>query len=339
MGKRLILREVNLSYEVPCQYLCEHAGFEMLTLLKQDETPIQSKGAWLKQGIRSWGQMLKQLGRIRQAEQLVLVGNYMSLFAVLLNKLHLVHPRQLYWWGFQIRGEKMQKLLKAAFKVLYSKNLRFILFSRYEKQLYTDRMGLKPDCFLSIPYGDWLNRPEKGCSAEQPQEPYYFTGGYSNRDYAGLLKAWEKIDSRLVVIGSKNNADLYAYSQHPTNPNVEVLMDTPSDVFDRYLAGARACILPFRSDSGAAGQTVALRCMKQGKIIVSSRITAMVEYTDHGRTGFLMDDMASELPGIIRTIEEQPGLIRKMLDQQNQLFSSTFAYDVITGKLLEIFER
>ncbi len=240
MENRLILREVRKSYEIPCRLLSEQMGFEVLDLLDQDETPIQSKGAWLKQGIHSWGQMIKRLGRIRKADKLILIGNYMSLFAVLLNKLHVFHPKRLYWWGFTIRGEKMQKLLRMAFRMLYSPNLRFILFSKYEKQLYANRMGLKPDCFISIPYGDWNNRTETPDAEGCPAEDFYFSGGYSNRDYAGLIRAWRQIDRKLVIIGSKNNADLYAYSQHPDNPRIEVLLDTPSDVFDRYLFASKA---------------------------------------------------------------------------------------------------
>ncbi len=337
MENRLILREVKKSYEIPCRCLCEHAGFEMLNLLDQDEVPIQSKGAWLKQGIRSWGKIIRSLGRIRKAEHLILIGNYMSLFAVLLNKLHIIHPRRLYWWGFQIRGDKMQKLLKAAFRVLYSRNLYFILFSQYEKQLYARKMGLKNDCFLSIPYGDWTNLPKDDASGRPEEEDYYFTGGYSNRDYAGLLEAWKDIDQKLVVIGSKNNADLWAYTQGPGNPRVKVLLDTPPEVFEAYLQGAKACILPFKTDTGASGQTVALRCMKNRKLIISSRITAMEEYVENGKTGFLLDDLKQELPGVIQRVENSDSALQAMLDAQETLFESTFSHDVIVEKLLALF--
>ncbi len=261
MSGKLILRETRKSYETPCRILCERAGYELMDVLPQDERPIQSKGAWLKQGVRAAGALLRDLGRVRKADTIVLIGNYMSLFVALLNKLRVVRPRALYWWGFQIRGEGMQKLLKAAFRFLYSGNLRFVVFSRYEKGLYHRRMGLKEDCFLPIPYGDWSNLPEAPCGEEEA-EPCYFSGGYSNRDYAALIRAWKNIDRRLVIIGSKNNADLLAYSQNPDNPHIQVLMDTPSDVFDRCLRRSKACILPFRANTGASGQTVAIRCRR-----------------------------------------------------------------------------
>ena len=338
MGKRLILREVRKAYEIPSCYLRDHAGFEIMDLLDQDEKPIQSKGAWLRQGMKSWGRMLRCLGRIRRGKQVVLIGNYMSLFAVLLNKLHLIHPDRLYWWGFQIRGARMQQLLRYAFRVLYSENLRFILFSGYEKSLYAERLGLKEEAFLSLPYGDWAHLAEDSSEEDSSDGAYYFSGGYSNRDYAGLISAWEGIDRELVIIGSENNRDLLSYTRQSGRPNVKVLLDTTSDVFDRYLAGAKACILPFKSDSGAAGQTVALRCMKRGKLIVSSRISAMVEYTDNGRTGFLLRDFSAELPKTIDQIETEPEKCENMLKEQKKLFEERFSYDVVTKRLLELFE-
>ena len=51
MSERIIVREVNKAYEIPVKVLCERAGFSVVTLLDRDETPIQSKSAWLKQGI------------------------------------------------------------------------------------------------------------------------------------------------------------------------------------------------------------------------------------------------------------------------------------------------
>lgn len=372
MANRLILREVNKAYEIPARCLCEKAGFEILTLLERDETPIQSKKAWLKQGIEANLRMLPKLGRIRRADQLVLIGNYMSLFTVMLNKCHVIHPRELYWWGFQIRRESMQKLLRNAFRILYSDNLRFIIFSQYEKELYAKSMGLREDCFRSIAYGDWQNMQiepaaeikkvtdaltatgdsesatgNQGSAAESHAAgalteanaagAYYFTGGYSNRDYAGLLQAWEGIERRLVIIGSKNNADLWEYAQHPTNPYVEVLLDTPPDVFAEKLAGAKACILPFISNTGAAGQTVALRCMKMGKLIISSAIDAMAEYIEDGRTGFLIRDLKRELPGIIARIESDPDLEQRMIAAQTELFRRRFSYEVITKELTSLF--
>lgn len=338
MHDKLILREINLAYEIPARFLCDQAGYELLTLLKQTETPIQSKRAWLKQGIRSVFHLFSHLGRIRKAKQLILIGNYMSLFAVFLNKTHIIHPDHLYWWGFQIRGERMQKLLKNVFRVLYAHNLSFIIFSQYEKKHYTDKLNLPEDSFIPIPYGDWKNLPADPVSPPlQYKDSYFFTGGYSNRDYAGLLRAWNGIQKDLVIIGSKNNSDLYAGSLHNDNPYVKILLDTPPEVFSHYLNGAKACILPFITNTGASGQTVALQCMKAGILIISSTIDAMTEYIKDKETGFLINDLQSDLPSVIQWVESNPKAVQQMIQDQTNLFKERFSYDVITKELLKHF--
>ena len=313
MALKLILREVRKAYEIPCRCLREHAGFKILDMLPRDETPIQSKGAWLRQGLQASGRLLLHLGSVREADELVLVGNYMSLFCVLLNKLHV--------------------------RLLYAKNLRFVVFSAYERALYQERMGLPGEAVLYQPYGDWKDTDLERARQMAECGDYYFSGGYSNRDYGALLRAWEHIDRRLIVIGSKNNADLYAYTQHPTNPHVEVLLDTPPEVFDGYLNGARACVLPFKSNTGASGQTVALKCMIVEKPVISARIDAMAEYIRDGETGFLLDDFERELPAVIERLERDPALYARMVKAQTALFESSFSYPVITEHLLSLFAK
>ena len=339
MALKLILREVRKAYEIPCRCLREHAGFKILDMLPRDETPIQSKGAWLRQGLQASGRLLLHLGSVREADELVLVGNYMSLFCVLLNKLHVLHPEGLYWWGFQIRGAESQEKLRRVLRLLYAKNLRFVVFSAYERALYQERMGLPGEAVLYQPYGDWKDTDLERARQMAECGDYYFSGGYSNRDYGALLRAWEHIDRRLIVIGSKNNADLYAYTQHPTNPNVEVLLDTPPEVFDGYLNGARACVLPFKSNTGASGQTVALKCMIVEKPVISARIDAMAEYIRDGETGFLLDDFERELPAVIERLERDPALYARMVKAQTALFESSFSYPVITEHLLSLFAK
>lgn len=339
MGTRLIVRETSKSYESSCQYLCEHAGYRIWDLLNRDETPIQSKGAWLKQGLQACGHALAKLGQLRKADHIIMIGNYFSTFMLLLNKLHIIHPNKLYWWGFFIHGAKAQRVLKGLFKVTYSKNVRFVIFSQFEKKLYPQRFGLEPEAFISLPYGDWVNSPPEDCAPRNGKDSYYFAGGYSNRDYATLLKAWEGIKQKLVIIGSKNNADLLAYTQHPTNPFVQVMLDTTPEVFEQTMRGAKACVMPFKSNTGASGQTVALKCMRMKIVIIASYTDTMTEYIKNGETGYLLRDFLGELPRVVQSLETDPTAFRRMTEKQYAFFESTFSYPVITKKMLDVFEE
>ena len=347
--KKLIVSEVMGSYEEPCRILQEE-GWEKLDLIKRQERPIQSKGAWLKQGIHASVNALRKLGVMRRADRILMIGNYSALFMLLLNKLHLLHPTHLYWWGFFMHSEKMQKLFRIILKLIYSSNVSFIIFSRYEKELYSERLAIRQESFISLPYGDWKGRGEEGKKEKEKEVKteneisgrnagYYFAGGYSNRDYGTLIKAWERIEKNLIIIGSKNNSDLMEYMDKQDNPHIKVLTDVSSEVFGECLMRAKASIMPFKSDTGASGQTVALRCMKAGKIMISQDIQAMKEYIKDNETGFLVHDMVNELPAVVEKIEAMDDdRYRRMVNAQTKLFKEQYAYEAIREKLKKILK-
>ncbi len=341
MEKKLIIRETRRSYDAIVRFLRRKAGYQSMNLLARDETPIQSKKAWFVQGLQASVQMLRRICGIREAEKIIMIGNYSALFLLLLNRLHMITPRKIFWWAFFIHSEKAQKLLKTVFRVLYLPNVQFIVFSKYEGQLYDRTFGLPSSAFVYIPYGDWkqAGTEESTADAETRQAgEYYFAGGYTNRDYQLLLDCWESIDKKLVIIGSENNADLVRYQNRPDrNPRVRILLDTSSEEFDRYLRGARACILPFRADTGASGQTVALRCMRLKKLMIASYTSAMTEYIMDGRTGYLLRDLRKQLPGTIAELENDPARISRMITEQTRLYETTFSYEKISQTLLKVF--
>ena len=340
MGKKqnskLIIREARRSYQLICDLLCEHSGYELTDLLSRDERPIQSKKAWLLQGMQASAKLLPKLGRIKDADSIVLIGNYSAMFSVFLNKIHVIHPDELFWWGFQIRGDKSLAILKKVFAALYSSNLHFIVFSEYEHRLYKNRLDLPGSAFIYQPYGDWQNSSLAELRSDVSDGGYYFSGGYSNRDYAGLIRAWEGIARDLVIIGSSINSDLEEYLRHPSNPRIKVLLDTSPEEFDHCMKNARACVLPFTANTGASGQTVALRSMRLRKLMISSDIDAMNEYILDNKSGFLVHDLSSELTGIIEKIEKDPGMVSGMLDAQDELYQNRFSYEGITRHLLSI---
>ena len=215
-----------------------------------------------------------------------------------------------------------------AMRFLYSPNVRFIVFSTYELELYRELFSLNSDAFIHIPYGDWAGI---GSEAEASTiGDYYFAGGYTNRDYRGLIQAWKDIDEKLIIIGSANNADLAEYVQSPTNDRITVLLDTDGKTFDKYLRGANACIQPFTSNTGASGQTVALRAMRLGKVMISTDISAMREYIKDGRTGILLNDM-NELPDVISRLDSYT--IEMMRISQEDLYREKFSREAVLRAL------
>ena len=334
-----IIREVANSYDSVCRFLCDRLNYEIIDLLLDDSVKsIQSKQAGARNGLRAIKEKKKKKRTIKNADTIMFIGNYGTLYLMLMNRMGIIKPKSIMWWGFFVHSTKVQKVLRLAFKILYKENVKFILFSECEQVLYSKNLGLPKGSFISIPYGDWSNngidtqREEKG--------DYYFAGGYSNRDYKALLRVWnESISQHLVVIGSRNNADLVEFESKNTNPLIEILYDTTSDEFDEKLKHAKACIMPFKENTGASGQSVTLRCMRSGIMVIATDTDIMREYVTNGKSGFLFADIESELPGIINKIEHCEIDIENMIDRQEEIFMKRFSHQAITKKLVQAIQN
>lgn len=337
-----IVKYLKNDYEGMSNFLQNH-GFEVILLSsKEGETgKIYSKKEIMFQILASGIEMIKSIPKIRKAETIITVG-YFSVIIMFMNRIHIISPKKIFWWSFFIHDKKKLKIMKHILPFLYEKkgqNCNAFVFSEYEIKIYTDALGIPEKRFFYIPYGDWDNRYENKMSVKRvPEESdYFFSGGYSNRDYKILIDTWIEmgVDYKLIIIGSKNNRDLHEYASVHI-PNIKILLDCPVDVFEHYLVGAQACILPFKDNTGASGQSVTLKCMRLGKCIIASYTDVIKEYVIPDRTGFLLRDFKKELPIVIDKICSGQVDLEQMRANQNQLFQSKFSYGVITKKLLDI---
>ena len=89
-------------------------------------------------------------------------------------------------------------------------------------------------------------------------------------------------------------------------PNVTILRDLPGDQFDAYLHDAKACIIPLKHDTGASGQSVMLRLMRNRKAIVATDFGSVRGYVVDGESGLLVKDLERDLPAVIDDIEHDP---------------------------------
>ena len=64
-----------------------------------------------------------------------------------------------------------------------------------------------------------------------------------------------------------------------------------------------------------------------------------IEHLCGGYGGRLvLEDFSAELPKTIDQIETEPEKCENMLKEQKKLFEERFSYDVVTKRLLELFE-
>jgi glycosyltransferase involved in cell wall biosynthesis len=334
MSDRLLLRTGKNTYAPACDYLKDELGFEVIDLIDDKAKSIKSKKEHIKEGFRGIKAISANKKRIKKADTLISIGNFNSMWLLVLNKLHIIRPKTILWWAFFFHSKKAQKLLKVLVKLTGAENVRFVVFSQCEIELYHKALGVKKDRFLYLPYGNWTDSAEDDSKKVQTKD-FYFSGGYSNRDYKALIDAWsgrQRIE-KLVIIGSRNNKELPEYVNKFNN--VSILLDVPSQTFDDYLVNAKACILPFKDNTGASGQSVMLRCMRLGKVVIAKRTDIIEEYSDD--SVIMVDNYDEDLSKAME-LASDPDYCRKMLDRQKALYEQKFSYAAITARLKEIVE-
>lgn len=335
--KRILLRPNENAYRPVCMFMQTQLGFELIETGREKSKSIKSHAEHLIDGLYSIFSVTRKIQKIREAEIVFCIGDYSTLYLMVLNKLNLIHPGFILWWGFFIHSKKIQKILKIIFKIVDCDNVRFIVFSECERAMYKQSLGISDRALVSIPYGNWNNTST--VQEVDSSGNYFFGGGYSNRDYKSLLSSWVKYlpEERLIIIGSRNNKDLVEFYNHYEGDKIKVLFDTTTEVFNEYLKRSIACILPFKENTGASGQSVMLRCMKYNKLVISYDTDVIREYTD-GNSMFLIRNYESDLINAIRTVKEGGPKLIEMLQRQELLYTTKFSFENISKRLREIIE-
>ncbi|HWD60147.1 MAG TPA: glycosyltransferase [Stellaceae bacterium] len=317
-------------------FIAEKFGFDLLQLSDYEIHRALSKGAHLRGLIRQSIELIFSLRRLRRCRVVIAIGP-ISYLIKLLHCLRLVRYETSFCLGWHIRSPRWFPLFRALSR-LDGDGDHYIVFSEFEIGLYEANLGIARKRMHFLPYGDWSAE-----SAEDaPETPhgtttgdYYFAGGYSNRDYPALIAAWRDIPARLVIVCSALNKEIVD-SELPAN--ITVLRDLPSAAFEAHVQGARACIIPLKHDAGASGQSVMLRLMRNKKAIVATDFGSVRGYVVNGESGFLVADMAHDLPAIVAQLERNPDAARALgraaYRRYAQLFSMAAGGEAL-GRILE----
>ena len=308
MGSTVI--QQGQEYLDVVEYLVEELGFSRIGLPARANSSINSKFDL------SWNTLLNALS-LHRRRQLLTVGDDLVVFSMfsipvkLLRRLGLIRYRRLYNFGFFVHSPSWFPLFRLLAR-LDSPRDHYILFSEQEISLYARELGLDPTRMHYLPYGDWGSRRRDDTpapDAELPAHSYYFAGGYSNRDYPAVIEAFRNIPATLLIACSTLNKDV---DEASLPANIKVVRDVSSDTFEGYVRTAKACIIPLRDDTGASGQSVMLRLMRNGKVVIASDVGGVRAYVANGVSGHLVGNMVSELPGIIAHIEANPEAAARM---------------------------
>jgi glycosyltransferase involved in cell wall biosynthesis len=156
---------------------------------------------------------------------------------------------------------------------------RFLAISRFVRDKHI-QAGIPPARITVKPNFVWPGSPREG-----PGDYFLYLGRLSPEKGVGtLIRAWQQVPARLVVVGEGPEA---AQLRAEAPPGVTFRGRVSFTDLGRVLAGARALLVPSRWYEPAG--RVALEAYASGVPVVASRIGALPEFVEDGVTGLLAD--------------------------------------------------
>lgn len=321
-GKRILVQPGRNAFPDMSAYISEHFGFDLLQLSDYEIHRAQSKWVHLHGLIRQSFDLVSSLRRLRRCRVVIAIGP-ISYLIKLLKRLGLIRYETSFCLGWHVRSPRWFPVFRTLSRLDTSGD-HYIVFSEWEIGLYHANLGIDAERMHFLPYGDWsgADEPANLTAANSDTGDYYFAGGYSNRDYPALIAAFRHIPAQLLIVCSALNKELDAID---IPPNVTILRDLPGDQFDTYLRDAKACIIPLKHDTGASGQSVMLRLMRNRKAVIANDFGGIRGYVIDGESGLLVKDIERDLPAAIERIEHDPKSTAAMGEAAYQRYCRYFS--------------
>ena len=281
--------------------------------------------------------VIRNIGKLNHSNTIMVMG-FTALPVKLLIKLGFIKCNQLLWFNFFIHSDKAFRIFRIVLNLLKIKNERLVLNSEYEIPMYTKKLGIPPRKLTYIPLGDW-SEVDLYDEAYNPDidEAYYFAGGYTNRDYTGVISAFSQLPYKIVIVGSYLNKELNDRDDLPSN--IIIKKDIPKEEFESLLGKSKVCILPLKDDTGASGHMVLLGYMRNKKGIIASNMAAMREYLTDKESALLFDNASRDLPAIVEAIESGTYDLKQLGEEAYKTYRKNFTYPALSKRLLDIIEE
>lgn len=333
-SERWIVRHCRNAHPHICDYFITKHGYSDLCRLTFD-SGSKSKLAHIKDLVGDFIYLLRKIKRIRAAREIIAIGP-MAVNVTLLLKLGLLPScRRVYWFGIFIHSPRWLLFARYAFRILDSRKIQYVVFSDFEKTLYAKSLLMHENRMFYVPYGD-LSEQKISSDAEISvlkdinEGEFYFSGGYSNRDYPSLIDTFRTLPYKLIIVCSVLNTEI---DEAAIPPNVKVLRELPPEAFDAYIIASKACIIPIAHNTGAAGQSCLLRYMKSRKIIIATDTGIIREYITDNVSGILVRDNRESMAVAIRAVDANTGRYQGYADNAHERYFSYFSGDALARRL------
>jgi hypothetical protein len=158
----------------------------------------------------------------------------------------------------------------------------FVVFSRYEIQLYSQVLDIPVDRIKFLPWA--MHAPAVGLLKHPLFDgPYLVAVGGEGRDYALLARVMEGLtDIRMVVI-----ARPYSIAGIRFPSNVTVFENLPPEQTWAIASASQGMVIPLLSDHTACGHITLVGAQLLGIPLAITRSVGISDYAEHGVTARL----------------------------------------------------
>lgn len=180
---------------------------------------------------------------------------------------------------------------------------RFVVFSNYERKLYSEHFEIPVDRFVFTPWTQ--NPPPVATLDETPFNGNYFCAiGGEGRDYPLLVEATLASKTPLVIVGRPHSMEGKAIP-----PHVRFMSNLPLATTWAIAKNSRGMILPLKTNTTCCGQITVISAMMLGIPVLCAKSIALSDYID-GQSGHLtyeagsLDDLTEKLDFMTRMTDE-----------------------------------
>lgn len=338
MSAKLFYREFHYQELDLARFLSEEHGFDSLYRSAGNPQANRNKLFFVKNTFLDVLFLAKRLRLLKTYGDIVALWHSAPAF-ILLKRLGLVHYDRLLWFGFAVRSPAWLFLYKFL-AGLDRRHTWFVVFSEQEVNDYAKRLGIERSRLLFIAHGDWpqpidvpdVFSPDPDIDLETP---FYFAGGFTNRDYAPVIETFKKLGHRLIIVCSKSNTEIV---ENDLPANIQVYRDIAFPEFELLLRAAKAVIIPLKHDMGAAGHSVLIRSMRNGKLVLVNDFRIVDDYIDHGVNGLLLSDMTDDLKRVVSEIEAAPERFTPIRDAAFSKFQQDYSQEALERRMSHLIE-
>lgn len=214
-------------------------------------------------------------------------------------------------------------------------DFKVIVFSKEEQRLYAKAWDMPINSFVYVPYGEWNDDIKVKTISED--KGYYFSGGYSNRDYVSLIQVFQGRKDHLIIAASKQNIELVDYlNRNVISDNITIKFDISQVDFDELLCNSHGVIFVMKHNTGASGQMVLLNAMKNRKIIFATYTDCINEYVQDAISAVVADKskLYESLVEFLETRDSKEDFYKKYVDAAHEKYLNAFSYEAISNSLV-----